>query len=259
MWGNGTLAAITIEDVEDWVLDLDERYARKTVLDIYGVFRRAMDYAIERRYIPHVPYPRTISLTRARDKAKERPYIDSERDLWRLAESIVPHWRAWVLTAGSLGLRPRECHGLRRCDVDLERGWLTVAGAVKEHGRKPPYYEAVTKDEQLWIKPIPAFLADIPRGHLQLFSFHEEFVFTTQRGHLIRKRNFYRRWYDALQRAGLRRVTPHSLRHTCSSLLDAKGAVDQGTDGLRRALDRGDAAPLHTRGSRPSQRDRPDN
>jgi hypothetical protein len=48
------------------ILDLDERYARKTVLDIYGVFRRAMDYAIERGYIPHVPYPRTISLTRAR-------------------------------------------------------------------------------------------------------------------------------------------------------------------------------------------------
>jgi hypothetical protein len=54
-WGSCTLADITIEDVEDWVMDLDERYARKTVLDIYGVFRRAMDYAIERRYISHVP------------------------------------------------------------------------------------------------------------------------------------------------------------------------------------------------------------
>ena len=40
---------------------------------------------------------------------------------------------------------------------------------------------------------------------------------------LIRKRNFYRRWYEALERAGLPRMTPHSLRHTCSSLLDAKG------------------------------------
>ncbi len=48
-WGNYELADITIEEVEDWVLALDESYARKTVLDIYGIFRRSMDYAVERR------------------------------------------------------------------------------------------------------------------------------------------------------------------------------------------------------------------
>jgi integrase len=45
-----------------------------------------------------------------------------------------------------------------------------------------------------------------------------------EEGLLTRKRNFYRRWYEALERAGLPRMTPHSLRHTCSSLLDAMGA-----------------------------------
>jgi integrase len=94
---------------------------------------------------------------------------------------------------------------------------------VKEYGKKSPYYEPVTKDEQEWIKPIPAFLVDILGDHLEPFLFHDTFVFTTREGHLIRRRNFYRPWYKALARAGLPRMTPHSLRHTCSTLLDAKG------------------------------------
>jgi hypothetical protein len=43
----------------------------------------------------------------------------------------------------------------------------------------------VTKDEREWIKPIPAFLVDILSDHLKLFSFHDEFVFTSQKGLLI--------------------------------------------------------------------------
>jgi integrase len=67
------------------------------------------------------------------------------------------------------------------------------------------------------------FLVDILSDHLELFSFHDEFVFTSREGLLIRRRNFYRRWYKALEWAVLPRMTPHSLRHTCSTLLDAKG------------------------------------
>lgn len=172
-WGKYQLADITIEEVEDWVLSLDDSYARKTVLDIYGIFRRAMDYAVERRYLTHLPYPRRINLTRGRGKAKQPPHIDNEADLWRLADSIVPHWRAWVLTAGYLGLRPGECHGITCMNLDLEGGWLTVAGAVKEHGNRPPYYEALTKDQRVWVKPVPAFLVEVLRDHLELFPFHE--------------------------------------------------------------------------------------
>jgi integrase len=67
------------------------------------------------------------------------------------------------------------------------------------------------------------FLIEVLRDHLELFPFHEEFVFVTREGLLIRKRNFYRRWYEALERRTSPCMTPHSLRHTFSSLLDAKG------------------------------------
>ena len=59
-WGKSRLADITIEEVEEWVLTLDQTYARKTVLDIYGIFRRAMDYAVERNVLAYPPYPRAI-------------------------------------------------------------------------------------------------------------------------------------------------------------------------------------------------------
>lgn len=51
-----------MEEIEDWVLSLSGRYAHKTVLDIYGIFRRTMEYAWERRYVPHSPCPRKINM-----------------------------------------------------------------------------------------------------------------------------------------------------------------------------------------------------
>jgi integrase len=86
----------------------------------------------------------------------------------------------------------------------------------------------------VWMKPLPAFLIEVMCDHFESYPFHGEFVFTTREGLLIRKRNFYRRWYEALDRARLPRMTPHSLRNTCSS--GRQGRLGQGTHGLPGTL-----------------------
>jgi hypothetical protein len=101
MWGSSQLADITIEEVEDWVIALDQNLARKTVLDIYGIFRRSMDYAVERKHLAHLPYPRTIRLPRDRGRPKQPTHIDNEADLWRLADSIVPIGEPGFLLPGT--------------------------------------------------------------------------------------------------------------------------------------------------------------
>jgi len=49
-----------------------------------------MDYAVERKHLAHLPYPRTIRLPRDRGRPKQPTHIDNEADLWRLEDSIVP-------------------------------------------------------------------------------------------------------------------------------------------------------------------------
>jgi len=72
---------------------------------------------------------------------------------------------------------------------------------------------------------IPAFLTEILGAHLQRGP-GGAFVFTGKEGGLLRRSNFRRRyWKPALERAGLDTALRfHDMRHTCASLLIAKGA-----------------------------------
>jgi len=48
-------------------------------------------------------------------------------------------------------------------------------------------------------------------------------VFTSERGHPLHGENTVKRLYDALDAAGLPRVTQHDLRHSCATLLFSLG------------------------------------
>lgn len=37
-----------------------------------------MDCAVERRYLTHLPYPRSINLERGRGRPKQPPHVDNE-------------------------------------------------------------------------------------------------------------------------------------------------------------------------------------
>jgi len=59
------------------------------------------------------------------DRAKERP-VASPAEVVTLVEAITPRYRAAVLLAAWCGLRRGEALGLRREDVDLAAGVVTV-------------------------------------------------------------------------------------------------------------------------------------
>lgn len=75
---------------------------------------------------------------------------------------------------------------------------------------------------------IPACLRDLLAQHVAAFTegAPDALVFTTDRGSPLRAANFRSRvWWPALDAAKLpRTLRIHDLRHTCASLLIAKGA-----------------------------------
>lgn len=128
------------------------------------------------------------------------------------------------------GLRWGELSGLKWRDVDLERGTLSIQRQLVEEqddeGRVR-LNEAPPKSERGRRRiPIGASLVEDLRDlrRAQLEGVASEYVFAGGRGKPWRNTNFTRRVFRPLcERAGVRVLRIHDLRHTCATLLMAGG------------------------------------
>jgi integrase len=165
----------------------------------------------------HVKLPKQTRLKRA-----DRWLTIDE--LEHLASSIDGRYRATVLTMGYMGLRLGEMAGLKRAKVDLLHGTLEVAGQLKEL-RGYQSWSALPKTAAGLRKlPLPSSLVKELDRHLSAHTTHPEYVFSGRDGGPLRRTWVRRHFTPAAQRAGLAPLTPHHLRHTCASLLIARGA-----------------------------------
>jgi len=149
-----------------------------------------------------------------------------------LAETIDPHWRVAVYVAAYCGVRAGKLWALRRQDVDVMRGDLSVRQALKEiNGAEhlPPEERGLiigepksqaSKRKLTLPAPIKALLAEHllrPLGGGEPGSL----IFTTPSGLPVRHGLFYSRVF----RPAVAQALPHKanlrfhdLRHTCASL-----------------------------------------
>jgi integrase len=160
------------------------------------------------------------------DKAPERPIISVD-DIFRLADTIGPRYRALVLLATFASLRFGELAALRRSDIDLARGLVRITRAQIE-----------TSDGTLDIRDpktpagkrtvaIPAVVVPDLRAHLDWFADRspDTHVFVGPQGGRLRRSNFRKLWVKACQAAHLPAdLHFHDLRHTGNTLAAATGA-----------------------------------
>jgi len=136
-------------------------------------------------------------------------------------------------TAYLTGAREGELLALRGTDLELPKegpgkmvirrslSWARLMGEEIH----PRYFPPKTKAGRRTIS-IPALLvADLRRWKLRCAKSDEDFVFASSEGKPIRRDWLLRvSFYPALSRARLRRVTFHTLRHSCASAMIAAGA-----------------------------------
>jgi integrase len=152
-------------------------------------------------------------------------HVLTAAEVERLAEAIGAPWALLVRFAAYTGLRAGEIGALRVGRLDLLRNRVEVAESladVKGHlvfGTTKTYERRTVRLPKLLCAQLSAYLVDRPHTSADL-------VFTSSRGMPLRHRNFYERCFKpAVKRAGLPdAVRFHDLRHTCASLLIAKGA-----------------------------------
>lgn len=137
----------------------------------------------------------------------------------------------WVVGL-SLGLRQGETLGLEWQDIDLERGVLRVRQALK---RLPDGTLALVDTKTVRSRrqvPMPEPVVESLTQHQGRQRAERELlgqsgawdlVFTTAKGTPINPRNDYRTFQRIIERAELRRIRLHDLRHTAASLLLAQG------------------------------------
>lgn len=132
--------------------------------------------------------------------------------------------RSLILTLAYGGLRWGEAVALRRGRVDVLRRRLSIAEAATEVSGRLVFGEPKTHRRRY--VHLPAFVAEELARHLQNRPTDPHtLVWVAPKGGPLRYNPYRSRvWDKAVTDAGLNDLTPHSLRHTCASLMRAAGA-----------------------------------
>jgi integrase len=126
-----------------------------------------------------------------------------------------------------LGMRRGEVLGLRWSAVDLDGGTLRVRSSLQRVGGQLVLSSAETRRARRAI-PLPRAVVKVLRVHRESQAAErvaaevwsdDDLVFTTSIGTAIEPRNVNRHYEGLLDKAKVRRVRFHDLRHSCASLL----------------------------------------
>lgn len=132
----------------------------------------------------------------------------------------------------ALGLRQGEALGLRWEDVDFDAGSLSVRQSLQRIGGAFQFVEPKTARSRRTLA-LPVVAATALREHRRrqleerlaagpMWQDHA-LVFTRANGLPLHGSNVTREFQRMLERAGLRRLRFHDMRHACASLLIAQG------------------------------------
>lgn len=152
---------------------------------------------------------------------KDVEFWDAEEAM-RFLEACKSH-RLYPLfyLAITTGLRRSELLGVRWEDIDFARGWLKIRHAVKQGMRGVPteVSRPKTRAGERTIalgEDMLDLLRQVPRDP-------SGWVFASEAGTPIEPRNLNRVFYDLIQKAGVRKIRLHDLRHSYASLAIRRG------------------------------------
>jgi integrase len=181
------------------------RKALKDAVRLQLLSRNVADAAIPPRPVKHEIKPLTQEQMRA--------LLDAARG---------DNLEALYVLAITTGMRQGELLGLQWKDIDLDAGTLRVNRSVYDGLISPPKTSAGRRTIRLSKLAVAALRQHRLNTAKQRIS---EWVFPNARGATIGHQNLHNRsWKPLLKRAGLPHSTRfHDLRHSCISLLLARG------------------------------------
>ncbi|GAA3795181.1 site-specific integrase [Sphaerisporangium flaviroseum] len=241
--GNVPLGKIDTATVREWRATLvGKGVGASEVAKSYRFLRAVLMTAADDRIIPRNP-------CRVRGAGEETPDerpVLTVPQVFQLADLMPERLRALVLLATFASLRWGEVAALRRMDLDLMAGTVSVRQQHVELDSGelligPPKSRAGVRTVA-----IPSAIIPVLEHHLANYTGPEDdsLIFTGARGGVFRRSNFRRAagWASATRKLGLTGLHFHDLRHTGNTIAAASGASlrdlmeRMGHDSVRAAM-----------------------
>jgi integrase/recombinase XerD len=216
-----------VKAVEEYGVSLQSMgYAQSTVARKTGAIRSLFRFLLEEGIIQQ----NLAEDLRARRPGRSLPTVLSEEDVVALlqATNATPapaglRDRAMLELAYAAGLRVSEVVGelgITEADLDLERGWVRCMGkGAKE--RQVPIYPGMVEVLQRYIKDArPALRAKAANRRVAGVPT----LFLNNRGLPLSRQGFWLILKRYAVKAGIAKVSPHTLRHTFATHLLKGGA-----------------------------------
>lgn len=209
-FGERQLQAIQRQDIRSWVAAMSAEVSPRRTRNAHALLSRLLHEAVlEGRLITNPA--EGISLPRQ---------VPSEVRPWTADELLAVaaeggRYGGLIVWLGFMGTRWAEAVGLTW--DKLREGHVVIDSTLSEvNGR---FYRVATKTFEIRQLPLPAEVAE------RLPTRGSGLVFTTTYGNAIRSAAFRSRVFlPACERAGVRPIRIHHLRHTSASLLLQQGA-----------------------------------
>jgi integrase len=216
------LRALTPVVVREWHASaLRGGGGRVSIQQAYRFLRAVMNTAVRDGAIVKNPCQIAGAGT---DRAKERP-VASPAEVVALVEAITPRYRAAVLLAAWCGLRRGEVLGLRREDVDLAAGVVTVRRNRVELLETGAAFDADPKtDAGKRRVTIPPHVLPVLAEHVTSWAGPDR-VFVGRDGRPMRGDAVRQAFDRARRKADMPGFRFHDLRHTGQTMAAATGAT----------------------------------
>jgi integrase len=216
------LRALTSAVVREWHASaLRSGGGRTSIQQSYRFLRAVMNTAVRDGAIVKNPCQITGAGT---DRAKERP-VASPAEVVALVEAITPRYRAAVLLAAWCGLRRGEVFGLRREDIDLVSGRVTVRRNRVELPATGSAVDAEPKtDAGQRTVMIPPHVLPVLAEHMASWAGPDR-VFVGRDDRPMRGDAMRQAFDRARRKAGMPGFRFHDLRHTGQTMAAATGAT----------------------------------
>src|SRR3990167_1705910 len=218
-FGNKALNRITPHLIEQYKIKRIEEVAPRTVNIELRCLSHMFNKALEWGHISDSPYTGVKQLT----FQKKPPRFLTKDEVQRLLDHSSNWLRPILIVMLNTGIREGERATMRFKDVDFEKKRLLIHSSKTKSYRAIPMNKKV-EETLLWLKD--NYISLNSYNTLKRKPHQREYIFCNEEGSPVLK--IRKALANACKKAGLKGVTPHTMRHTFASHLVMSG-VDLNT------------------------------
>jgi integrase len=212
------------DDVRAWWNRVKEATGPTYAARVYGLVSSVFKQAAADRRITYSPCTIKGASVAKRQTAKTSA---TPAEVTAIMRALPERYRVMVLVAAWGGLRSGELRNLRRKDVDLAAGTVTVREQVQQVPKEGKVVRAVKTDAGRRTVHMPGHVVEALADQLthRAAKGRDGLVFPSTVGTPISQSTFWEAWDKARRTVGRPDLRFHDLRHTAAMLAAATGAT----------------------------------